>query len=399
MSDAAAIEWHQRTIAETDLAADVPEDVGVAFDRLRETHTYGCFSYGLFTVADTYSHTVVELALRRRFHMFYDGRLMLRRTDTDDVLVLEEETPDALLRKLRNKSRKNWLLDTGNGDLMCCNGGLGQLIAWAFRTGLFEGQRNRVILGAMKNLRNLTAHPSSANIVDPTHSAQSIRDTAEIINQLWGHTTPNGRIFPGPINREAVVVGWNNEFATTTQLASHALRADKRSSDSWRYVVLNAVAHDPLLNRFHTDFERTTYPADLLWGPGEWNACTAWLASAMPIQNDAVPFLDRRFLVQVIDGAARRSRRPEVALALSADEVEGCWWLVKADHPNAAYAHVRGPGGNPHWKSTVPGFCSECHVDVLAVGDWDQISGAISDAEPADRRLPPVAVPHLLDHA
>jgi hypothetical protein len=44
----------------------------------------------------------------------------------------------------------------------------------------------------------------------PNHSSQAIRDLAEIINRLWGSRTPGGRLYPAPIKREALVIGWSD---------------------------------------------------------------------------------------------------------------------------------------------------------------------------------------------
>jgi hypothetical protein len=51
------------------------------------------------------------------------------------------------------------------------------------------------------------AHPSSYGLVTPADSARSILDAAEIINHLWGSSTPGGRLYPAPIRREILAVG------------------------------------------------------------------------------------------------------------------------------------------------------------------------------------------------
>ena len=53
-------------------------------------------------------------------------------------------------------------------------------------------------------------------VLSPIESANAIRELAEIINQLWGHRTPGGRLFPGPLELEPIVISWSADGQTTT---------------------------------------------------------------------------------------------------------------------------------------------------------------------------------------
>jgi hypothetical protein len=49
------------------------------------------------------------------------------------------------------------------------------------------------------------------------------------------------------------------QFADPTQLHS-----TEELDDDWQYVIISAVADDPELRHFHSRFEVTAYPAQLL---------------------------------------------------------------------------------------------------------------------------------------
>src|SRR5207247_10902982 len=64
------------------------------------------------------------------------------------------------------------------------------------------GSKGRVAAGTAKpavesvirRMRNRVAHPSSYHLLSPVESARSIRDTAEIINYLWGSDRKSTRL-------------------------------------------------------------------------------------------------------------------------------------------------------------------------------------------------------------
>ena len=81
--------------------------------------------------------------------------------------------------------------------------------------------------------------------------------------------------------------------------------------DDWTWVLVRAVPHDDGLMRFDSLFEVTTYPCELLWGPGNaWDAVT-WAEQDLP-EGDTVGVPDRLFLVQYDHGRLYLPRRPEI---------------------------------------------------------------------------------------
>ena len=88
---------------------------------------------------------------------------------------------------------------------MTFSGAMGQLQEWARREALLDGQRSRRLDPVFRSIRNNAAHPHY-HLVMPLNSARTIRDLAEIINRLWGHTTPGGRLYPAPLGRKVLIL-------------------------------------------------------------------------------------------------------------------------------------------------------------------------------------------------
>src|SRR4029077_8174087 len=176
----------------------------------------------------------------------------------------------------------------------------------------------------------------------PPDSATAIRDLAEIINGLWGIPTPGGRLHPAPIKRDILEVGWTS--AKSDQPTRVLLRVDQLESfdheGEWTFLVVRGVDGDEGLWELDAQFERTNLPSEYLWGPGDKVGAITWLRANQP-DGDEVQYLDRLFAIQVLEGKVYLPRRPEIALAIPADRRLGKWWLLRADFPNDALAHVR----------------------------------------------------------
>jgi hypothetical protein len=217
----------------------------------------------------------------------------------------------------------------------------------------------------------------------PNQSALAIRDLAEIINRLWGETTPGGRLYPAPVEREVLVIGWSPGWSTgevgssvTVMRGDQLVEHDK--PDGWAYLVVLGVPRDEQLSEFDARYELTTYLTDLLWGPGTREEGLAWLDGALP-SADQVTHLDRVFAVRRHDGKVYIPCRPEVLLALPEKARTGLWHLVRADFPNDAFAHVR------HLDAEQP--CPElefggCPVEELAEGSWQDAVSALETLTP-----------------
>ncbi len=72
MKPEAAAEHIQRSIW-VELAAEVPSSTRQSFEAVRLAHTYGLFSYDLFTIAEDHSLLVLEQAFGERLVDYYKG--------------------------------------------------------------------------------------------------------------------------------------------------------------------------------------------------------------------------------------------------------------------------------------------------------------------------------------
>ena len=336
-------EFQQEVIAGCDLHPDVPEGTRNAFERVRTLHSYGILCYDAFTVADDLAWLVMEQAFRERFVTFFDGQVRFVNVKSGDQATTTvndfEEVYQAVNRGGSFASRA-WKLKLVSEQVMEFRAQFSHLMKWAREEGLLHGQRNRAMEALHRRIRNLVAHPSY-HLVMPPDSARTIHDLAEIINRLWGHSTPSGRLYPAPLDREVLVVAWTEDEAgmTHTIIRDYQL-ATFAEPGSWTCVVLRAVFDDEGVWSFNAQYERTNLPAQLFWGPGSPSEALAWINETHP-QGDTTDYLDRVFSLRIHKGRASLARRPEVALALPPERRAGRWFIVRADFPNDAFAHVR----------------------------------------------------------
>jgi hypothetical protein len=153
---------------------------------------------------------VFEQALRDRFIEFHQGTVTFR----DPRSCQEQAVPAASYEQVAEFTRRyrGWKLRIGTGpEAIPFNGMLDGLRAWARDARLLRGQRNRAVEDAITKLRNHVAHPSSYHLTTPADAANTISDLAEIINHLWGSSTPGGRLYPAPIQRTTILIRWNTE--------------------------------------------------------------------------------------------------------------------------------------------------------------------------------------------
>jgi hypothetical protein len=160
--------------------------------------------------------------------------------------------------------------------------------------------------------------------------------------------------------------------------------------DDWAWVLVCAVPHDDGLMRFDSKFEVTSYPCDLLWGPGKAADMVAWAGRELP-QEDTVEVLDRLFLVQHHGDRIYLPRRPEVALGLADAERAGTWFLVRADNPEEAFRHARNVamGGSGCSRR---GQCQQCAVKTIRRGAWKDVAATLAVECPQCR---PIQVPDI----
>lgn len=378
------------------LADDVAEGTRRVFAELVEYLPYGLLHYPLFTLIHDRALFVLEQALRDRFveyhrrehaglvTLHHNGRDYATRVDTyGDV--------GARARKL-GRGTTIAVQAPGRGrSAMPFNGSLNALILWARELELLSGQRSAVAEDSIRKLRNNVAHPEGSHTLWPGHVLVTLRDLAEIINHLWGHSTPGGRLYPGPVERQTVALAWSQNGDSCAALA-HNL-ADPGDWDGYtHFALVMATWPGPTdLHEYDSRFEATAAPVDYLWGPGSRQAALRYLESNPP-SCDTATMLERQFLVRVEPDRIWRAMRPELAAALAGNTTSGNWHLVRADTPAGALAHIRTlvAGG----ACTAARTCPACHAGNLASGPLTSVLSEVQvDAAvlPPDFRLPSLA--------
>jgi len=388
-----AAEFQQQLIAHCDLADNVTEGTRNSFERLRTLHSYGVLCYEAYTVAQDLAWLLLEQALRERFLEFYSHVVPMVNAKTGGQAPLkanEFSIVDNAFRQGGSHAKGKWNLPISNGSTMEFSGSMGQLQEWARKEGLLDGQRNKRLDPLYRSMRNDVAHPHY-HLVMPVDSARTIRDLAEIINRLWGHSTPGGRLYPAPLQREVLIVAWTGaeQGVTHTLLRDYQLEGFREAGD-WKCIIVLGLFEDEGVWEFDAQYERTNFPAELLWGPGSRDEALAWLKEAAP-EHDTVSYLDRLFTVRIHEGRASIARRPEVVLFLPPERRAGRWLLVRADFPLDAFVHGR------HLKDGIPcassGLTMEkkrgqgadggdplpgCALEELFDGSWDGLVDKLS---------------------
>jgi hypothetical protein len=403
-----AAEFQQETIADCDLRLEVAEGIRNGFERIRTLHSYGVLCYDAFTVAEDLSWLLLEQALRERFIEFYDHLIPVVRSKTNEEQPIQASDFGSVDEAFRSggSHRGEWSLRLSDGRLMPFRGTMAQLQEWARHEGLLDGQRNRQMDELHRAMRNNVAHPHY-HLAMPPDSTRTIRDLAEIINRLWGYSTPGGRRHPGPVAREVLAIVWGESQGSADRYLLHSYQlADFHEPGDWTCILVRGVLEDEGLWQYDTQYERTNYPVEFQWGPGSPSEASDWLAGH-ELATDAAEVLDRLFVARVHGGRASLARRPEVALGLPVDRRAGRWLLVRADHPLALFNHVRHLkngrtcGDNQPHKSLVgEEVCIEsppipaCAVDVLLDGTWAELVDKLATLGITEAdHLPAVRVP------
>ncbi len=381
MSAEDAAEFQQQVVEAFDLADAVGDLTRRSFERLRTVFAYGILCYEMYTLVNDHALLVIEQALRERFMEFHAGVVTF--VDPQNVEhPLQVASYDEVFDFA--SGHRKWKLRIGTGpDRMPFNGMLTDLRRWARALGLLRGQRARSIEGALTRLRNYAAH-GTYQLLGPVDAARTLSDLREIINQLWGQPTPGGHLYPVRVYRQVLAIAWPREGAGFAVAPAEELREPLDPDDTWEYAIVRAV-HEPMsrdwqeeLDRFDSLYEVTAYPADLLWGPGRRADAVTWLDSADP-QPDAVDFVDRDFVIRHHAARLYMPMRPETAAALNGTDQEGMWYLVRADHPNDTFNHVRNQILGTACQDPDPtGACRTCHAQGIRSGSFADIIGGQS---------------------
>ncbi len=389
----------QRTV-EVRLEEAVPQTMRDSFDRVRWTHIYGLFDYSLFTAAGDLAVLALQQAFAERLMSYYSGVIpLVNQSGVDKPLAAAryEAVHDALLEKDGTHRRGDWFIRSlvEPGAKTQFRGGLGQFFSWARQERLLDGQRSKLFDRILVKMRNRAAHPASYKLSMPTDSALTIRDIGEFINRLWGARTPGGRIFPEPVRREVLVLGWAPDGQSFIQQHPEQLIADETRRD-WTYLIVLASPDDELV-AFNADFETLRFSAEWLWGPGTHDGAVTWIELGNH-DEDEFDHLDRWFLVRVNSGLVDPPRNPDQFAGLTREQRDGEWYLIRADYPIDAFNHVRSVQAA---DTTCPTFgeCDRCWVEADMVGNWEVASERLEALKIKIAARPPRNVRVGYEHA
>jgi len=359
------------------LAAAVPEDVRLSFDRVRTVFMHGLLDYDLFSAAYSLGHLVLEGALRTRFITYYEGRIPILRDGSEETLAVSSFSEyHTALRAARKRRQKVKLRGDPPEPLPP---GYPELYAWARHRGLLIGQRNIGVFGSIVKLRNYIAHPEGHMVDMPPNVYRFLRDLTEIVNRLWGEDTEGGRLFPGPIARWARAAALSPDGRASLTFSSLAQIRNKTDRADWIYHVYLAAAEDDLITigarnpggidfTYVPGFQMTTYPAELLWGPGRWDDIVAIIgqfSDDSPV--DHVAFLDRVFYIRVTpDGDVEFPRDRHDVLATGLDDDSAIWHVIRADFPIDAFVLIRDREHTPDPGATRKAVITEISGDRAA---------------------------------
>ncbi len=348
------------------------------FERTRKLHLYGVLEYGFFTLAADYVLLVLEGALRLRFISYYHGEVPVIRKG------VKEPLPAPSFDHVRDAKRRGNRLCRVDGATHPLPMGAAALLAWARRERLLTGTRTQIIDRALAELRDHAAHPVAHTVLAPPDSARRITDIAEVINKLWGHDTPGGRLFPAPLARSPRVVALSPDrrAASTMRLDQARTATDRRDR---LFGVFLAVEQEELVRHFSDGYhfahrpglQTTTFPCERLW-QGSWpDLLRAIEDDLFASRIDTVQHLDRLFFVRAGGDTIDPARDPDDLLALAAPP-EGRWYAITSDSPFDAWVHVRDHEDEADGEGTI---CSRCFVQIH--GRFDTVAEAVALAQAA----------------
>lgn len=369
MSPADSADFWQEVADGFELHNDVAEQTRRSFADVRTAFVYGLFCYEIFTLIHDRAVFVLEQALRDRFLESQNGTLRVVIEGVEQGVAVDSfaDVRNAV-RSSRGKSSVRLAVDVdGITEHMRFNGGLDDLLRWARRTRLARGQRTATAERVLTAFRNDAAHPSAYKLVTPVDTGRTLSDLAEIIDNLWGHSTPGGRLYPAPLARHTMVVAWNSKSSISWSLAANL--CDGSGWESYTdFAFVQGVWHPngSDLSRYDSVYETTADPTDYLWGPGTRREALSWLREH-PAFTDTVSARDRQFAIREHDGMLWLPMTPEKAAEQPAGKRVGHWYLIEADTPTNAFAHVRSLylEGSQCQRIKV---CPSCYAVTVAEG-------------------------------
>lgn len=393
-----SVQYWESVLESYVLAEDVAEQTRLSFTDLKKAFMYGIFCYEIFTLVHDRSLFVLEQALRDKFVEAHRGGVeMIIEGKPKTITVARYAELVAFIQQLpREKRRLKLIVQTGERPVpLPFNGSLSSLLVWARRRGLLAGQGTRVAEKFLVSLRNSAAHPDSYHVWMPDDAIRSLSDLTEIINQLWGHSTPGGRLYPAPIQRTTVVVAWDPETTACCSSMAQNLANPSGWESYSEFAVVQAVwpGVPPDLTRYDSMYETLPHPTGYLWGPGPRRDALDWLASHPP-RADTVDTRGRLFAIRFAGGHLFLPMRPEVAAAQPSGARSGHWYLIGADTPSNAFNHVR----SLHMSSNTctPGeTCKNCYAETRAEGGLVRVLDTVGISATPGQHVPDFFVPGM----
>lgn len=313
------------------LPAAIPQDIRGEFAKVVRHYADGLFAYDNYTSASREAHRVLEVALKVRFLEHYTAGVPLSVDGAEEIA--HPRNFDELRHRLKRKEHLR--------GYRKFNGSLASLMYWARREAYFYGQRNRIRDAMTCKIRNEETHSEFPYVFMPPDTLRRLHLVSEMIARLWGADMPSHAAYPGTIERELMVVGQGPLDMEGTQFLLEQLPFvddDQASERSW-YVVLGAWEEE--LVWWTPEFETTGTPVTRLWGPGKWDELRDAVGRLSPgWRSDTASVVDRTFYVRVVDGAVEPARSAAHVLALRERREDERWFVVVADAPGDARAHV-----------------------------------------------------------
>jgi hypothetical protein len=379
---------HAQYLVQHDLHPSVPDSVRKYCDRITTLFAYGFFQYQFFTVAGQLAEMAYELPLGERFVEFCGGTVELRRYRPQDFAAVTVRNLGELTSLLHPRygaypHSLGWrVVDPSTRKVMPnWYTSAKERFRWAQRESLLPGQKPRVIFEeGTVSLRNSAAHPAGHWFGMPNDAAVAIADLAETINKLWGHDTPGGRLYPGPLERELMAPARGPD-ETIIFYRAQDIEEVPEDRQSWTFELILAASHEPI-HEFDRAFEMTAYPAERIAGPCSWQeAVRIWRTTPETKRHDTVEYKDRLFVVGVLNDQPEVPRSPAAFHALDRTAAASrSWYLIKADLSYDARGHVMhelGLTGNGRPPVGV-GPCTRCPTyTVVARGTQADVEGAL----------------------
>jgi hypothetical protein len=366
----------------------VPEGIRDYFERIRNLHLYGVLEYGFFSAAGDLRLFAIEAALRVRFVGYYSGHIpavargkkVAGAADGLAAVTTRGAEATLLVANFEDVWRAAHYWDLGpvtGGHTMRMPTTLETLLTWARGERLLPGRRTRFVDQALVRLRNWAAHPTDYSLQMPPESARGLLQAAEMINKLWGVDTLDGRLFSGPVTREARVVAIDPDGGAASLPRLDQVPTLDAVEQRYKFAVLLAAPEEELLRyggdtitvAYREGLQTTRCPCEQLF-LGSWEELMTELGSgSFDGVEDSVQVLDRMFLVCVKDSRVEPARSPDDVVAL-AEPVKGEWFAIVADSPFDAYAHV-----SQHRTVAMlsDGSCPECFVEAVGPLTWDSM--------------------------